>query len=1638
MLYSMPLSFNDTCKHWYTIRYAGVVCVINSYHNAPSIAPPNPHVFKRVQGVCDGIDNTFFSAQNSIANDTKGNPMDPYMTGFNLAAGLQASFFMPDVTPPRLLSWDYDTAVGGLTLRFNEPIDPDFFNYSSIAIVSSGSPWSSNSVYVDFQNVAADLLNKQTALSEDLVIQMSTAKFNEVVASTSILVSPNTSYLVLYPKSVTDSSGNWYEGWDAPASAPLQVSRYLPDTIRPLVMTVVLNMTLRTLTLTFTKIMLLSSFNPAELTLQSQSSPANAQVLPLTAALITMQSTSASKVVVLSLSGTLFDTIKRMSRLGRSRATTYIYFTDKLLSDMTPSRNKVIDVLASSAMMITTYEPDYAPPSLLSWYADVGAQTLSLEFSEPVDMVKQEFILQTMVSAIDPTAITLWDDGVVTAASTSYTLSGRTTVANLVGNTVILKLYQDDADNIKKKPPLCVTRERCFATIKANLAQDVATYDSTVRTINNALLPVTLMQSSTSFVQDTVPPLLVSYKLFMEYIGYGVLMMKFDEPVQAQNLVQAGISLRSSTLPDATVVRLSESSFSSDTNSITVDIFMSNYDFVRIKAAKIGTSLTSVFLVLDPVVIKDIAGNNCGGTTTSQILAPSEWYVDDLPPSISALYLDPTKTNLTIYFTDIVYSAKVDLAHLVLFSITSGNKMALTSVRILQKLSNSSALTLDLSPMVSNINYYGLLQTQDDTNMFIDLAGSVVDVPALNPIVKMSISQGIRVGQAFTGFKLDLARGRFFIFTAYPYDTRSVFDPTQVTLIGVQGGVSIPFISRDIASNYTIDMILITASKETLTRFQQGITFTDRSSVLMSFADKAFVDSHGNRLQASLKIPCVQLLADSVPPTLLRFTLDLGSGTMTLAFTKPVEVNLVNLGFIALANTTDTSNVGLIPLSRGIVTTSALNPASTITISLNGGTYPTIRDLINSGTSGIGDTIYSTVVVIAKGFVGDTSIPPNYLVAVSRQADSLSNDAVKPTLQSWDIDFNQRLLRVTFGEAVLPSTNNPTAYRLLMNPAVVSKNEMQLSDSSWTDTTMQGNTVVMHLSLTDCNAIYRMTPALCTGTSNCFLMIGGNAVTDIKGNGIAAVAHVFATLPPAQFIPDRTPAMLTNYSISMQDAVAEFYFDKVVDCSSADMSKLLWQFAAFLGFCNTCEYYKIMNSAPSCGTNRYDNHFHLDIQLADFIPMKAMNRLFKSRAFTFVRPVEGFVLDTFGNPTLEVQDGEGIPPIRPGGYIGDTVRPLLLAFTISSGKVLFLHFNEPVKPSSIDITKVLFLDASYPSTFQQYYLSASLLTGFDSDKTKLQVTFGADFTLIASNSRIFNKQVHTLLSISEGFITDSSGNPVVPVNSSAPLLYGPSVIAWDINMNTGLLSLYFPEAMDVFTPAGLGVQSAKGTSGAAVLLYTMTTMTSYNNLTNVGWFVTLSDADLNSIKFYVPDASTLYLTAPFSQARSSYTGSLLSNLGTIEIAPHNALQARILTRDTKAPVVLSFHFNYNTGMLYLLFDEPIQTTSFVPAGLTVVSAKAGSSATLTAASAKNLTSVNFTTIAIKLCSFDLIHIKAAAKMGTLDNLIIGRNVLFDLAGNAFPGNTQETPILATNSTPDSTPPVLQAGVLDLLQVRPLP
>ena len=237
-------------------------------------------------------------------------------------------------------------------------------------------------------------------------------------------------YLTIEDASVLDTSGNPVLGTTPEDATP--ISNLRVDDTRPDLLGFDLDLDSGNLTLTFSETVLATSINPTGFTIQRLQSLTlvgeNASLFyTLTEGNVT---TLENTVLVLQITNSDLNQLKRRSRLATDQTTTFLSITEDAVTDA--SGNKVAPTTSLNATGVTNYTEDTTPPDLLSFNLDLNMGQLTLRFSETVNASTLNLPLFTFQDAcpsptdlIPGTNSTNGTSSSNTTNITSYTLTGN-------------------------------------------------------------------------------------------------------------------------------------------------------------------------------------------------------------------------------------------------------------------------------------------------------------------------------------------------------------------------------------------------------------------------------------------------------------------------------------------------------------------------------------------------------------------------------------------------------------------------------------------------------------------------------------------------------------------------------------------------------------------------------------------------------------------------------------------------------------------------------------------------------------------------------------------------------------------------------------------------------------------------------------------------------------------------------------------------------------------------------------------------------------------------------------------------------------------------------------------------------------
>lgn len=401
-------------------------------------------------------------------------------------------------------------------------------------------------------------------------------------------------------------------------------------------------------------------------------------------------------------------------------------------------------------------------------------------------------------------------------------------------------------------------------------------------------------------------------------------------------------------------------------------------------------------------------------------------------------------------------------------------------------------------------------------------------------------------------------------------------------------------------------------------------------------------------------------------------------------------------------------------------------------------------------------------------------------------------------------------------------------------------------------------------------------------------------------------------------------------------------------------------------------------------------------------------------------------------PTLVAADQTALSGPTLNSYIID----------MNSGEIV-LTFSEPIDPSSMDITGITISGARGTTDPDLYHqLSSTSVLSVDSPNTARIMLSDADIDALQSRPSVATTPSNTFFSMERRTVTDRSNRHIMvqqisSTNALPPQTYvsdttPPVMTSFMLDLDSNTMALTFSELVSALGPFTHGLQlSSQRDPTSGGVSYNLTYNEPRVPASRVIRFnLSLADSTfLESTPGIATSGGDTYLSAPGGIVAD--TSGLLS----IELTP---LSAHAVIEDTSPPSVVSFGLDLNTGTLDILFDDPINVTTFNPSAVTLQSAIAQRPMqwhTLSLESRSLYSNVTiYQMVQVVLSDSDLNQIKRIRSLCTdrhncymTTTTSVARHVN-GIFSNAIPNGRG---LMAAVFTQDQTPPQLVSWILDM-------
>jgi len=1518
------------------------------------VTPPGPVVMiqldskdlnyiKSIPNYATSISNTYLRLDSSAIDDMAGNNVTEIMNG----RAISARSVQPDDRDPVLVGFDLDMNIGTLELTFNETVDVLSLSVNDINLKPA-----EDSMKVFSFNASSGTMSK--SLDQPIVrIEISNDDLNEIKFRLDLATDENRTFIELSNLSINDTNQNRV------IPTTLQVTDFNEDLTPPMLLSFVLDLDEGILHLTFSETVLYETLDVSQITVQS------AEILDSNVPHYRLRNgTTLTERDGVSLSFKLvkgdLDWLKAIRNLTSSQYNTYITISEDAVMDA--NGNQVVAINETNATRAAGFIMDTTSPFLQYFELDMDSAVLIMTFSETVDAPTLMLLY-----------LTLQDE---TSASSTFNL--KTSIWSMELNPVVyINISKSDLDRLTENRMVARSINSTYITI-TNL--------TILDTSGNGVTPIKdgMAEGAITFIPDQTSPILEGFDLDMDS---GLLTLYYSETIDIFSLDPTKIMLQSDSSLDATSFTLTGGEITL-TDSTVGFVLLTFDDLNEIKRledlATCTKNNTFVSLIGNQTLTSDTLqfssfGSGSDNQSAIELAVFVSYHVLDMaanpiiaiepdapllamttqcipdttPPRLSNFSLNINNSMLTLTFDETVNSSTLNLNEITFYN---GQNDSSQSYKLQSGYAFNENLTgqrvIDI--LISNVDLNELKRREqlatEVSNTFILITESLV--LDMNGNRNREITADNFTGVNFfvpdtrapmlLSFDLDLTR---------EYLTLSFSETVNATSLNIEGitlqnknlTFSRNLIEGNILGTFPGGSLLVPNDPVLVIQLgQSDLNYikifrdlaTDISNSYLTIESGTIRDMNSNMVEEVTPLNPLQVQMfeeDRADPVLVDFELDMDSGELTLTFSETVDVFSLDVSEIFLQNDVASSIEDQWRFTPGILDSETFSTSldgPTIIVEIGSTDLNEIKRLTQLATSN-----YSTYLILSERAVNDTNNNP--VVSIKNgnatQANLVIPDTSRPQLRNFSLDLNESMLRLTFNETVRFDSLNVTSITLL-NSTLISEDFVTLTNG--TVTNLQDSTVVdIILTLQDQNDIKRIR-SLGTSTSNTFLSILSGGIEDMNENGVIEIDHLNA-IQAALFKEDMKNPTLVGFDLDMNSGVISLMFDETVQANSLNVEEITLQ--------NNRPYTGNYSYTLTGGTTSMIDSTVLIINITD----NDLNEIKRIRGLAsnanesnaYVSITNDTVVDMNNNPIKSVPNPSAI---RVNNFVEDTTPPVLYAFDLDMNfGLLTLNFSETVDTLTFNIMEFTIQNMKNASNdfFRSLTLTQeNLITGDDTSIIQSLLYF--DLNTIKSISYVATNASDTFLSITEAAIEDMNGNPVVPIEKQEALqiseftvdIQRPVLESFDLDMNTGEITLTFSETVDVSTLDVMEMQFVNSHSSSVHSSFRFSLTTGSNSSDWPILVVDISTEDLNIIKGILMLATSNETT--FMRVSEFFIMDAAGNMN-VEV---NSSQVHLFTPDTTQPQLLSFDLDLTLDILTLTFDETVMGSTLTVSQVTFVNA----------------------------------------------------------------------------------------------------
>ena len=1409
---------------------------------------------------------------------------------------------------------------------------------------------------------------------------------------------------------------NYRHGHLSPPSQSSQAAAVVMDGTPPELLHFSLNLTAETLALTFSETVNASSFRVDQFTLYSDATVSVSTTnFTLTAnSFIQGRDPTGqdSTELVVELGRYDLNQIKELTSLAVTRNTTYLSVTSLGVLDM--AGNFLSAILPPSPQRVLAYFPDIIRPELDHFDLDMNLGLLTLYFNETVNAL-----------SLDPTGITLLGSP-TSNGSFSLTLNGAWNTTAADGTVLQLYLLTSDLNEVKRQRGLAHNVSNTFIALTNNTLVDM---------FANPLVPVEPEGAIQvfSFVNDTTRPTLLGFEL---NLTSEVLTLTFDETVAVETLQPSEVTFLNGNR--SSIVQLT-GGLSLENDSTVVLLNLTLRDLNRLKVlTDLATDANNTFLAISGSLIQDMNFNWNYLIDVAQPLVAGLVFPDLIPPLLEDFTLDMDGPGLlTLFFSESVDVSTLNVTQITLVGLPNfpDSDMYTFTPTTSSRSNSTDGPVIEVQISAFDLNELKKL-TQLATSLlttYISITSQLVDDMNANPVVPISSSIAILTANftkdttppELVRFELDVDRGEIILTFSETVFGPSL-DPSSITILNSynESTQHLTLSPRPLQLPNEVVLTLQLSNEELNELKRMRNLGTNSSNSFLSILNTTIHDMNENYIipiSSLHSLGAAQFRMDSTPPTLNAFDIDVDQGTLTLSFDETVNGNTLNISVVTLQNGPDTNSTS----EEYSLTDSTWTMVDSTVIVVNLSFYDlnAIKKLRDLASDEEGN---NTFISLPLGAIADMNHNP--LVPVDADfalnVQNITLDMTPPQLVTFSLNLNDEQLLLTFTETVDHFTLDIEEFTLVADPFTLDPAYNLTGGYTPSD---DDYIIVVQLDITDVNNIKRDLQLAVDNTTT-YLSHTPLAISDMNGN----MLDFSSPLQVSVFTEDSRMPILVAFDLDLDSDLLVLEFNETVDVGTLMISEITLQDAANV----------TIDDNTTVRSRAFQSSFHINamddptvtvhLHPEDINYIKKYDNLASSVNTSYISITINTILDMNDNPVTEISPLEA-QMVRT--FVRDTTSPVLVYYELDlTLNELRLIFNETVNVSSLDASDVTFVS---PGVNQSVTLTGGVVYPADnSTNVTLQLT-RVDLNEVKKMEGLAVSIATTFLQFSPAFVEDMAGNAVrmelaKEANDFVEDLVSPTLEFYHLDMNEGLLYLTFDETVRSSTlqPLGITFLNVPEPNGTALYMLEGGYTVSPNGPVVT---VELDVRDLNNLKRFTDLATSI---ADTFIAIETFTIDDMNNNSVTAINATEAQQASNFTDDDTSPQLVSFDLDFDSNILWLTFDETVNTSSITGSEITFTSdeslSMASTNYTLTEHTVLLMGYGDDTVLPLNISRFDSNELKKLTDLATSENdtfLLLTALAVLDMRSNMLAPVDSPWPVLLY--TPDTTRPILEGFVVDM-------